>query len=399
MAEQNASLFDWHEQEQFVKQCISKKKDLHVALEEEGLSFEDLQYREKNIVQQHKTDYKPIDKIPIRQNHVKVVSFFSGCGGLDLGFECAGFEHVVCIDNNEHFCNTLRENRPKWKIIGPPNEKGDVSDRETLYKELKKIIKPNFDGIFIGGPPCQPFSIAANQRFKKGDENYKRRGFDDATRGNLLFDYIWYIQKFKPKVFLIENVPGLRTVDGGLQLKKAIASLEKEGYHISKPTILNTADYGVPQVRKRLFIIGSKKSNFLFPSPSKQHVPAIAALEQPIEDVENHVTRQHNAESINRYMRLKPRERDTLGRVNRLDANRPSLTIIAGGMNGGGRSHLHPLIPRTLSVRESARLQTFPDDFVFYGPMARQFTQVGNAVPPLLAYHLAKAIAKQFFQT
>lgn len=111
----------------------------------------------------------------------------------------------------------------------------------------------------------------------------------------------------------------------------------------------------------------------------------------------NHETREHKAESILRYMLLDYGQRDQLGRVNRLDPGLPSNTVIAGGTNGGGRSHLHPEIPRTLSVRECARLQTFPDAFVFSGPAARQFTQVGNAVPPLLAAQIAASIGKSFF--
>jgi DNA (cytosine-5)-methyltransferase 1 len=251
--------------------------------------------------------------------------------------------------------------------------------------------------MFIGGPPCQPFSIAANQRFRKSDKKYKRTGFNDKHRGNLLFDYIWFIKKFRPKSFLIENVQGLLSVDGGRQLERAIKILSTAGYTVSPPATLNAADYGVPQVRRRIFIIGSRTNTFLFSPSFKKRVPSISALNFPLNGAQNHITRKHNAESIMRYMKLKPKERDDAGRVNRLEPNNPSLTIIAGGMKGGGRSHLHPLIPRTLSVRESARLQTFPDDFVFYGPIARQFTQVGNAVPPLLAYNIAKAVAKQLF--
>lgn len=111
----------------------------------------------------------------------------------------------------------------------------------------------------------------------------------------------------------------------------------------------------------------------------------------------NHITREHSAESISRYMQLSYGKRDQLGRVDRLDPTKPSKTIIAGGNKGGGRSHLHPYIPRTLSVRESARIQTFPDSYIFTGPVARQFTQVGNAVPPVLGAQLAKAIKESYF--
>ena len=126
-------------------------------------------------------------------------------------------------------------------------------------------------------------------------------------------------------------------------------------------------------------------------------VPCYKALEKPLIKAENHVTREHKAESVIRYIELKYGERDRLGRVDRLDPNLPAKTVIAGGSKGGGRSHLHPLIPRTLSVRESARLQTFPDSFIFCGSPARGFTQVGNAVPPLLALKLARALCTKIY--
>jgi DNA (cytosine-5)-methyltransferase 1 len=111
----------------------------------------------------------------------------------------------------------------------------------------------------------------------------------------------------------------------------------------------------------------------------------------------NNETREHKAESILRYMRLNYGQRDQLGRVDRLDPMLPSKTVIAGGTKGGGRSHLHPEIPRTLSVRECANLQTFPKDYIFMGANARQFTQVGNAVPPVLAAQIGNSVTESYF--
>lgn len=122
--------------------------------------------------------------------------------------------------------------------------------------------------------------------------------------------------------------------------------------------------------------------------------PCGSVFLRSLEGAKNHITREHTAKSIMRYMDLQYGGRDKLGRVDRLDPRLPSKTVIAGGTKGGGRSHLHPFSPRTLSVRECARLQTFPDNYTFTGANARQFTQVGNAVPPLLAYKLAMAIKK-----
>ena len=215
----------------------------------------------------------------------------------------------------------------------------------------------------------------------------------------MLFDYIELIKHFKPKVFLIENVPGLREVDGGEQLRLAYSDLEKSGYNVNTPLIVKAAHHNVPQQRVRLFIIGSRTKEDLLPLiPNVDPLACGSLFEMSLSSAENHVTREHSAESVLRYMQLAYGKRDQLGRVDRLDPTKPSKTIIAGGTNGGGRSHLHPYIPRTLSVRESARLQTFPDNYLFTGPVARQFTQVGNAVPPVLAAQLAKIIKASFYK-
>ena len=133
------------------------------------------------------------------------------------------------------------------------------------------------------------------------------------------------------------------------------------------------------------------------PAPSKRRTPCGAVLTDDVAKFRNHEVREHKIESVLRYQVLDFGKRDKLGRVDRLHPFLPSKTVIAGGLSGGGRSHLHPWIPRTLSVRECARLQTFPDKYVFTGPIARQFTQVGNAVPPLLSYRLAESVRRSFY--
>lgn len=130
------------------------------------------------------------------------------------------------------------------------------------------------------------------------------------------------------------------------------------------------------------------------PVPNETVTPCGPALARPLTGCANHITREHTAQSVARYMVLDYGSRDRLGRVDRLNPLQPSKTVIAGGTKGGGRSHLHPIHPRTLLVRECARLQTFPDWYEFTGATARQFTQVGNAVPPLLAYRLACEIRR-----
>lgn len=372
--------------------------DLATVLTNAGFDYDDLSYStsQEKVWQGGKpSGLRSFSKLV---SDVPVVSFFTGCGGMDLGFEQVGFETLAAFEYNEIFCRTLRKNRPSWKVFGPPFGGGDVSKFDEVVADLEPLIDTPFEGVFIGGPPCQPFSIAANQRFSRSGDNFKRVGFAHEKNGNLLFDYAKLVLHFRPKVFVVENVPGLRDLDGGEQLAAAIKLLEEGGYVVNQPTVLNAADYGVPQFRERLFVVGSR-TNGEFKVPKKvDHVGCGSVLAKLPNGLPNHETRSHKAGSIERYMRLNYGQRDQLGRVDRLDPTQPSKTVIAGGTKGGGRSHLHPEIPRTLSVRECARLQTFPDDYVFLGPTARQFTQVGNAVPPVLAATLATSIAKAYFQ-
>lgn len=368
------------------------------ALAKNNLSYDDLSYANSKTLMWDKGRPKHINDFKKASRDIPFVSFFTGCGGMDLGFEAAGFSHSASFEFNELFCETLRKNKPEWNIYGPPIHNGDISKVDEVIETLKGKLQIPFDGVFIGGPPCQPFSIAANQRFSKSGTNFKRTGFSHKKNGNLLFDYIRIIKHFKPKVFLIENVTGLRDLDGGKQLAEALEILRLVGYSINEPYILNAAEFGIPQQRVRLFVVGSLSENsFSLPEKSPHKFGAASVLYNLPNGVENHQTRQHSASSVLRYMMLNYGSRDKLGRVDRLSPILPSKTVIAGGTNGGGRSHLHPEIPRTLSVRESARLQTFPDNYIFVGPIARQFTQVGNAVPPVLSAQLAQQVMEAFF--
>lgn len=375
--------------------------ELADALDYFGVSYGDLVYEIFSEQKWPKINLRQLGDYATQSHQVPMVSFFSGCGGIDLGFEVAGFEHVASFEYEELFCGTLRMNRPEWVVFGPPTAAGNVSDVPEVIARLEALIPVGFEGIFVGGPPCQPFSVAANQRFAKSGNKFKRIGFEHGKNGNLLFDFVSIIEHFRPKCFLIENVPGLRDLDGGRQLREIIGGLEKGGYAVENPVILNAADYGVPQYRERIFIVGTRDnaSGFCFPQPQDVRFGAGAVLPRCQGHAMNTETRHHKLGSVIRYAQLNYGQRDRLGRVDRLSPNRPSKTVIAGGTKGGGRSHLHPEIPRTLSVRECARLQTFPDDFTFMGPIGRQFTQVGNAVPPVLAAQLARAIAETIYQT
>ena len=383
------------DQEALFNSCISAKTDLQQYLNVHNLDYDDFRYKHYPEIRISNNSYELLEDVKIQTHKTPTISFFAGAGGFDVGFDYAGFNTLATFEINEIFCNTLKLNFPQKHIFN-----SDLKNREEVYDLLKnKVgIDTPFEGVFHGGPPCQSFSIAANQRFSKDGENFKRVGFEHSEYGGLLADYIWYIQQFKPKVFIIENVAGLFEIDNGKQLFKELDKLAGSGYSIAQPKILNVADYGVPQNRTRLFVIGSRDDNaFVFPTKIKLKTPCFHVFEKSLASVANHETRLHKADSLIRYMQLEYGQRDKLGRVDRLDPQSPSKTVIAGGVKGGGRSHLHPYFPRTLSARECARLQTFPDSYVFTGPIARQFTQIGNAVPPLFAYKIGLQIYNQFY--
>lgn len=395
-----ANKIELFEQNALLQEAKATKGNLPDLIKKKDLSYDALRYEEYcELPPECLFPIETLDAVEKSSDNIPAVSFFSGAGGFDVGFSYAGFENIISIEFNEVFCNTLRANNPNKFVIGPPFYSGDISKREELAEILiKNGITENFPGVFHGGPPCQSFSIAANQRFSKDDDNFKRKGFDDEEKGTLIFDYIWFIKKFRPVAFLIENVAGIMECDTDGRIKKALSDLSDDGYTITEPRVLNAANYGVPQNRMRWIVAGTRNNTkIVLPDPADTVTPCGSVFLRSTENVKNHITREHTAESIERYMKLPYGGRDKLGRVDRLDPRLPSKTVIAGGTKGGGRSHLHPFSPRTLSVRECARLQTFPDDYIFTGSNARQFTQVGNAVPPLLAYKLAMAIKESVF--
>lgn len=385
------------EQNKILNQSVESGVKLSELLDRHQYNYDNLQYTDGLHFETGRNPFPPIqsiDELPIYHDGIPAVSFFSGAGGLDTGFRYAGFNNIIGIEHTELFCETLRHNNPHQIVIGPPTFEGDISKREDIAAILREHgVKEGFNGVFHGGPPCQSFSIAANQRFNKDGDNFKRTGFDDIEKGMLIFDYIWFIRQFKPLAFLIENVSGIIECDPEGRIAKALDSLRELGYDIPTPSVVDATYYGVPQHRKRWIAVGTRGHKKIeLPAPSLTETPCGYIFMRSLDGVPNHITRKHNAESVIRYSKLKLGQRDHQGRVDRLDPFKPSKTVIAGGVKGGGRSHLHPFTPRTISVRECARLQTFPDDYVFTGTPARQFTQVGNAVPPMLAYHFAMAI-------
>lgn len=322
-----------------------------------------------------------------RSKEFVAVSLFSGGGGLDLGLSLAGFDFKYSNDEVQYYCDTVTYNFP-----GCVTEARDV--RELKGCQIKELIKAEKISLIAGGPPCQAFSILG-----------KRGSFSDL-RGQLVFDYIRLINELKPEAFVFENVPGLLTLNNGEDWKKLYHYFQVEtGYNIYTD-ILNAADYGVPQIRKRVFVVGFRESaEFTFPQPKYRDpsrlnlldrylpdwIPAKLALEE-VNGLHNHDIRIHGDRVRSRYEKIPPGGRDKVDRTDRIDPEKPSGTVLVGSKAGGGRPHIHPYFPRHITVREAARLQSFPDWYKLLGTSTAQYRQIGNAVPPLLALAVGESI-------
>lgn len=336
-----------------------------------------------------------------------IISLFTGAGGLDLGLEAVGFETRCCVELDPYSCETLRKNKEIGIRTGRHNF---FSSAEILDKDIKSVateqilksakLEVGEAALISGGPPCQAFSVFG-----------RRQGMKDP-RGAVVWEFVRVVREASPRAFVFENVPGLLSVDNEEAFKKFKAALcEQIGgtkYEISY-FLVESAEYGIPQFRKRIIIIGSRDGIKVSPPP-KTHGPSLCpyltvsdALRglpdaAPDSGVPNHVGRKHSNRIIRRYASLKHGQRDPKTRINKLDPNRPSFTIIKGSDNGGGKGHVHPYLPREVTPRESARIQTFPDWWEFYDRGRHVISQVGNAVPPLLAAAIGKQLLKTIFR-
>ncbi|MBI5355315.1 MAG: DNA cytosine methyltransferase [Candidatus Aenigmarchaeota archaeon] len=320
---------------------------------------------------------------------MKVISLFSGAGGLDLGFKNAGFDVVWANEYDPSIWSTFQSNFPETQL-----------DKRSITNIPSNEIPDGAIGI-IGGPPCQSWSEAGEMR-----------GIND-DRGKLFFEFVRILQDKQPLFFLAENVPGMLHSRHNQAIENILNSFREAGYNVSFPEILNANDYAVPQERKRVFYVGFREdlaADFEFPKPTLRGL----TLKNRIWDLKDNATPAKQFNKTNADSLKIPNHEYMTGTFSTIYMSRnrvrswdePSFTIQAGGRHAPmhpqapkmkfieknrrifveGKEHLY----RRLSVRECARIQTFPDTFIFhYENVADGYKMVGNAVPPKLAEALA----------
>lgn len=396
------------------------------------------------------------------ENKWNFIDLFAGCGGLSEGFYTQGFNSLAHVEINHDACETLRTRMKHYKYSDAEEAVLELDiTREDVIEKIEKLVNDREVDIIIGGPPCQSFSSLGRAK----DEN----GMKDDPRNYLFESYVKVLDHFKPKFFVFENVTGILTAEiNGKRIINKIVKCLSENYKVKfdpKMIVLNSANYGVPQIRKRVIIIGVRKDIDITPEEMyagilKTHydpemledlrgdLKKYVTVEDAIGDLpelrpgqgkpiinfkskrdnefllkireeddiilRDHVARNHNDMDIQRYTEMSKNKwtfqellanRDDLRHEKqRVFGNSytvqwwdlPSKTIIAH-LYKDGNQFIHPDYRqgRTFTVREAARIQSFPDNFVIEGCRTEQFKQIGNAVPPLLAEAIAKCIKKK----
>ena len=326
---------------------------------------------------------------------MKILSLFSGCGGLDLGFEKAGFDIPIANEFDKNIWKTFEVNHPQTKLL-----------KEDIRKIDAKTLPKDIDGI-IGGPPCQSWSEAGSLK-----------GIED-DRGKLFFEYIRILKSVQPKFFLAENVSGMLADRHSEAVKNIIKMFEECGYDVSL-TLVNAKDYGVAQERKRVFYIGFRKDlniKFDFPKGSTEDGNNKITLRDIIWDLQDSAVpagekNQHNPNAINNNEYFIGSYSPIFMSRNRVKSwDEQAFTVQASGR----QCQIHPQAPkmikvdkndcrfvegkenlyRRMTIREVARVQGFPDNFKFvYNNTNDAYKMIGNAVPVNLAYEVACAIKK-----
>ena len=354
-------------------------------------------------------------KTKLKNKRFSFVDLFCGVGGFTVGMSSAGWSPILGVDINANVRDSHKINFPAVPFIH-----GSLAEPD-IVKGVQELLADNDIGLVVGGPPCQGFSVFGKRRF------VNTQGYDPHTdpRNKLVYAYLDIVKKLNPRWIVMENVPGLASLDDGLFLEALLLEIRSIGYPNAEARILNAADYGVPQLRKRLLIIGNRTGHII-PWPKKKFFnepeewqdryrtvgEAISDLsdEQSYKLHTSHVPMNHKPLLVERYKlipeggKLNPEELPEHLQVGyrtdkvknfshvfkRLHRDRPSLTMVPGH----NAFPIHPWLNRALTVREAARIQTFPDNIKFAGPRQEQCIQVGNAFPPLLAEIIGNLIRK-----
>ncbi len=343
----------------------------------------------------------------------RVLDIFCGAGGFSCGMEQAGFEVIAGVDNDERALKTFQHNHKDAIVINY-----DLSNIDNnLFRLLDPVIKDGID-VLVGGPPCQGFSIAGKR-------------LADDPRNKLWLAYIKIIDRYKPKVIFLENVPTIVSVNKGQVAEKIMDSFLEYGYEVSQK-VLVASDYGVPQKRKRAFFVAIKKGlpSFSFPKSLGEYITTEEAIgDLPLlNDSLGLEEVSYMVEPQNKYQKeIRKESRVILNHssVNHTDKTKDIISLVPDGGNykdlpehlkntrkvniawtrmnskktcftidAGHNHHFHYKANRVPTVRECARIQSFPDTFKFIGTRTSQYRQVGNAVPPLLGLALAKESLK-----
>lgn len=332
-----------------------------------------------------------------------IIDLFCGCGGLSKGFEMAGFNTVLAIDFWKDAVETFNNNHKNKVAICD-----DVSKISNDF--LDDFTKKNKITGIVGGPPCQGYSTVG-KRDINDDRNY------------LYLQYCRIVEKVKPEFFVLENVKGLLTLNNGKFKEDIVERFTKLGYIVDYK-ILNSADYGVPQNRNRVFFVGIKNKKFKFPKEKLKKVTTYEAISDltSYEDkyttsaqtsyqknmrrnnkqLKNNEFTVHTEKTIDVISKIPdggkitdlPKEFWEIRKYNKA-FQRMNSKLQSNTIDTGHRNYFHYSENRIPTVRESARIQSFPDNFIFYGSRTSQYKQVGNAVPPLLANAIAIEIMKQ----
>jgi len=316
----------------------------------------------------------------------KTIELFTGAGGTALGLENAGLNHVLNVEFDKNAAKTLKKNRPNWNVIVEDISKVDFSE----WKDKVDIVE--------GGFPCQTFSYAG-----------KGRGFEE-TRGTLFFEFARCVKETMPKIAVGENVKGLLRHNGGKTLNTMVKTLEEIGYKVSYK-VLRSQYLDVPQKRERLIILAIRNDldiPFIFPKEKDYYISIREALKNvPKSDGQKYSEKKKKILDMippGGYWKDLPIDLQKeymgasyylgggkTGMARRLSYEEPSLTLTCSPAQKQ-TERCHPEETRPLTVREYARIQTFPDEWEFFGPITSKYKQIGNAVPVNLGYHIGKSL-------